>query len=123
MFIIFGVVMIALLVPSIGRGDISIWVALGSLVVGWFIGIFTSRIFHLSWDHNAEKVVGKIDRFGAIVLALYIVFEVLRNIAFESYIHIATPAAATFAFLAGAFIGRVFGIQGKIIRILNDKSI
>jgi ABC-type amino acid transport system permease subunit len=121
LFVMVGIVMIVLVILNISEGHITVPYAIISIIFGGVVGIFTSRIFHLSWSKDSENVVGKIDRMGLFVLVAYIAFEILRSIAFERYIHIDSPTALTFAFLAGAFIGRVFGIQGKILSILKKE--
>src|ERR1700739_1977862 len=46
-----------------------------ALVVGIAAGLLFSRMYSVSWDTKAEQVVSRIDMYGAIVLAVYVVFE------------------------------------------------
>ncbi|MDB5189966.1 MAG: hypothetical protein JWN49_292 [Parcubacteria group bacterium] len=124
MFLIIGAVMLAILATNIVRGQVGLVVSLISLVIGAIVGFISSRIFHLSWDKDAEVVVGSIDTIGFVVLGLYILFEVARTYVFTSLIHVGgSSTAITFAFVSSALIFRVFGLRGSIIRVLKQERI
>jgi hypothetical protein len=123
-FLTIGGISLAVVAFDIYKGDISIPLAALSIVVGGVIGYYTSRIFHLSWNHDAAKVIGRIDRTGWIVLGVYIVFEIIRATAFETVIHTgANPTAITFAFVSSALLLRVLGFRGRILKILKDEKV
>lgn len=116
--------MLLLVLWDIATGALTIPIALIGIVIGAIIGFFSSRIFHLSWDKDGEKVVGRIDTIGWIVLALYIVFEIIRSTLFATiFASASSPTAVTFAFIAAALIARVFGLRGRILKILEEEQI
>jgi hypothetical protein len=124
LFLVMGGVMLLLVLWDIVRGLMSVPLALVGLLVGAFVGFFSSRIFHLSWDHDGKQVVGRIDIIGWLVLALYVAFEIARATLFEDVIHTGFSATAiTFAFIASAFIFRVLGLRGRISRILEEERV
>src|SRR5579863_9632818 len=82
-FLLIGGIAIAEVLFDIYKGSISIPFALLAIVVGGFVGYFTSRIFHLSWSHDGARVVGRIDTIGWFVLGAYLIFEVVRATVFE----------------------------------------
>lgn len=95
-----------------------------ALLIGWGIGMITTRIFHLSWDHDGQQVVGRIDKIGAMVLAEYIILEIIRAVSFEKFISNTTLATMLgFVIISSALIGRVIGLRGKILQILKDEKV
>lgn len=122
-YFIIAAVLLCIVIYNIGKGDINFFAAVGALVTGAFIGIITSRMFHLSWDKDARKVVSRLDMFGGVVLVLYILFEVFRDRIVGLLIHGPEVAAASFTVLAGVMIGRVLGTRGRIRTILKEQSV
>ncbi|CAN5754268.1 hypothetical protein BH11PAT2_BH11PAT2_01980 [soil metagenome] len=124
MFLIIGAIMLVILALNVVRGQVGVLVSIISLVIGAIVGFISSRIFHLSWDTNAEVVVGSIDRVGFVVLGFYILFELARTYVLSSVVHVSgSSTAITFAFIASALIFRVFGLRGSIIRVLKEERI
>ncbi len=123
-FLMLGSIMLLILAINIVRGQVGSTISLISLIVGAFIGLMSSRIFHLSWDKDAEVVVGRIDTVGFIVLGLYVLFEIVRTYVFTSIVHVSgSSTAITFAFVSSALIFRVLGLRGSIIRVLKQERI
>ena len=124
MFILMGSIMLLVALWDVASSTLSIPLALIGLVVGAAAGFFSSRLFHLSWDHDGKRVVGRINTIGWIVLALYIAFEIARSSLFEAVLHVGASATAiTFVFVASALIARVLGLRGKIVRILRSERV
>ena len=121
-FMVIGAVMLAIMIANIVQGNLSIELAAISIVLGGVVGFITSRIFSLSWSHDGQHVVGRIDRLGWIVLALYIGFEIVRSIFFQQWVP-ASATAVTFAFVASALITRVLGLRGRIVDVLKKENI
>ncbi len=123
MLAVIGALMLAVVLYDMATGTLGIVIGVVSIVMGSFVGFFSSRIWHLSWDKDGEKVVGRIDRLGWIILAAYILFEVVRSLIFQDVIHLGEPTALTFAFVSAALIARVFGLRGRILKVLRDEKI
>jgi hypothetical protein len=123
-FLIISAIMTAIVLYDIVDGKLSVALALASVIVGAAVGLFTSRIFHLSWEKDGSNVVGTIDTVGWVVLVLYIAFEVARSYFFASVIHLASSATAiTFAFVASALAARVLGLRGRILTVLKEEKV
>jgi hypothetical protein len=122
-YFLIAAVMAGIALYNVIKGDISFFAAIGAYVVGAFIGIITSRMFHISWDKNARKVVSRLDIFGGVVLILYILFEIQRDKFVELFIHGPEVAATSFAILAGVMIGRVLGTRGRIRTVLKEQKV
>jgi hypothetical protein len=123
-FLIMGGVMALIVLRDIAIGQIDVLLAVISVVLGGAVGYFSSRIFHLSWNKDGAQIIGKIDMIGWIVLGGYVLFEVVRNLLFETVFHTGfSTTAITFAFVAAALVGRVLGLRGRILKILKTEKV
>jgi hypothetical protein len=124
-FLMMGIIMFLVGAYDVINGVITLPVALMAVTVGGFVGWFTSRIFLLTWNHDGERVVGRIDTIGWFVLSAYILFEIARAVLFETVVHIGTSSATaiTFAVVSSALISRAMGLRGKILEILKEERI
>ncbi len=124
LFFILSAIMFLLALFDIYNGTLSIGIALISIVIGGIAGFISSRIFHLSWEKDGEVVVGRIDAIGWGVLILYILFEIARTTFFSTVLHLAASATAiTYVFVASALLSRVFGLRGRMLRILREENV
>ena len=124
LFLIFSGVGALVVLYDIYTGTLGVGIALLALTIGCVVGFITSRIFHLSWDRDANLVIGQIDAIGWAVLAAYIVFEIVRSMLFTTVIHTGyDPNAITFAFVAAALASRVLGLRGRILNVLRSERI
>ena len=121
-FLLIGGIMLVVMLWDVASQTLPLGLAAISIVLGGIVGFLTSRIFHLSWSHDGQHVVGRIDTLGWAVLALYIGFEIARSFFFQEWVpHSAT--AITFAFVASALITRVLGLRGRIIDVLKKEQV
>lgn len=81
----------------------------GCAVVGVVVGVVASRIYRLSWDATAARVVGRVDVVGGILLVAYIALAVFRNRLVGFWVPGPVAGAAGFAALAGIMAGQVVG--------------
>ena len=91
-----------------------------ALVVGIAAGLLFSRMYSVSWDTKAEQVVSRIDMYGAIVLAVYVVFELTgEQLIRERY---TGPEVWTIilALAGGAVLGRGLAIGRRMMRVLRE---
>lgn len=117
-----GGVMLAVVLYDVVEGTLSPEWALVAIVIGTAVGWITSRILHLSWSHDGNMVVSRIDTVGWIVLVAYLLFEIVRSSFFAWWMP-SSATAITFAFISAALISRVFGLRGKIVKILKDEKV
>lgn len=93
------------------------------LLVGVGIGVVASRMFRTSWNHDAKKVVSRLDIFGVGILISYMLLEVFRGKIVGYFTHGLQVETVGFAFLAGIMFGRVLGTRGRIIEVLKEQKI
>lgn len=98
------------------------WIfAILGMAIGGIIGIFASRMFHLSWDKDARKVVSRLDTVGIIVLIVYILFSFARREVISYFLPTPEIWPFSFATIAGVMIGRVIGMGRKIQMIIEEE--
>jgi hypothetical protein len=74
-----AIVLLCVLGFEIFSNRVSFILAFGGLVIGVGIGVITARMFMVSWDKDAKKVISRLDYFGGIILILYFIFSIFRN--------------------------------------------
>lgn len=116
-------ILILLLIYNVYRGSLRLDFGLVGLMIGLGLGIITSRMYHISWDKDAKKVISRLDAYGIVILILYILLEVFRGKVVGFFTHNFEVETVGFAVLAGIMFGRVIGTRGKIIRILTEQKV
>ena len=115
--------MLAFVIFDVATAKINILFALVSIIIGIIVGVLSSRMFRISWSHNANKVVSQLDLFGVVILVLYILFEIKRNAIVGFFVQGPQVGAVSFAIISGIMIGRVLGTRGKIIQVLKEQKV
>jgi hypothetical protein len=119
---IFGIiflVMFVVVVVDFFRGTITAPLGLLGLAIGLVIGIIVSRMYRLSWSAQTNTVISRLDWLGVGILILYVVFALLRNQLFGSWIQGTYLAAFTLSISAGMMLGRVIGTMRGIRNVLD----
>lgn len=122
-YFLISIILIGIFFFIIFRGALRIDLGIIGIAVGIVIGIFTSRMFHTSWDKNAKKVVSRLDVYGVIILILYIAFEISRERIVGFITHDFETGTIGFAVLTGIMFGRIIGTRGRIIDVLREQKI
>ena len=119
-YVVLSILILALLVYHALTDHLNITYPSLALLVGTIFGVAITRIYKISWDHNAEKVIYHLDLYGIVLLVLYILFELFRTSIVSYFVHGPSVALTSLALLGGLMIGRVLGIRGKISSILKE---
>jgi hypothetical protein len=93
------------------------------IFIGLLIGIISARMYHLSWDKDAKKIVSRLDVIGIIILVFYIAFVIIRSKLIGIFVAAPMVGAVGFSTTAGVMIGRVVGTRNAIIEILKEREI
>jgi uncharacterized membrane protein len=118
LYFLVSLVMIAVVLFDVWRGQVGLLLAVGGFVVGCLIGVIASRMFHISWDEQNSKIVSRFDTVGIVVLVLYILFSVERHTLLGLFVHGPSLAAFTLSVIAGTMLGRAIGMGRNIRKIL-----
>ena len=123
LFVTISIVMIGIVGYDTFVNVLSIEFAILGVLAGVFGGILSARMYHLSWDHDAKKIVSRLDVIGIIILAFYIVFVIFRSNLIGFFVQGPQVGAIGFSITSGTMIGRVIGTRGAIIKILEEREI
>jgi hypothetical protein len=123
LYFLIAVLLIGLLIYNVFRGTLQLGYGLVGLGSGIILGAIASRMYHTSWNHDAKKVVSKLDAFGIAILVGYVLFEVFREKIVGYFTHDFQVATVGFAVLAGIMLGRVLGTRGQIIAVLKEQEV
>jgi uncharacterized protein (DUF697 family) len=96
--------------------------AVVGIFIGLFLGIISARMYHLSWNHDAKKIVSRLDTVGIIILVCYMAFVLIRSKLIGYFVAAPMVGAVGFSITAGIMIGRVIGTRNAIIEILKERE-
>lgn len=119
-YLIVSVLMIGVVSFRIVKDQVSPLYPFIGFVGGAVIGIFITRVLNISWDHRTQKVITRLDIYGIVILIVYFIFEFFRLTVVGYFIHGPVVVATSLAVLAGIMIGRVVGIRGRILSVLEE---
>jgi hypothetical protein len=117
--LIFLVMVVIVVMDAVAAGASSILPVLACLVGGFVIGQIASRMFSLSWDKVSEKVVGRLDVLGVIILLGYVTLSVFRTRLLGLWLDETVLGVASLAALAGIMAGQVLGTSRGVIRVFR----
>lgn len=123
MYFLISVILIGILLYNVVRGTLLLSYGIGGLASGMLIGIVTTRMYHISWSHDAKKVVGRLDIYGAIILVFYIAIEISREKIVGYVTNNFEVGTIALAVLAGMIFGQFLGTRGKILQILKEEKV
>lgn len=114
LFAAVAVVMLAILIYRVARGEVDVGQAALALAVGLALGAVGARIFRLEWNESTQTVVSHLDVLGAVILVLYILINVLKVRVIESWGYEQEIASTLgLGVSGGAMLGRViFTVRG-----------
>lgn len=113
------VIVVAIIYRIVVHGGGFLYPAI-ALTVGLVVGIFLSRMFKVSWDRDAEKVVSRIDIYGAVLLGIYIVVEISGEDLIRRWFSGPEVLTIILALAGGAVLGRGLGISRKMLQVLRE---
>ncbi len=126
-FLVIYAVMTGVVIYDVFRDHIDPLWAVAGFVAGILLGYILKRVNVLSIDPESGTVLGRIDLIGGVLLALYLLFIVVRNELFDDWITDRRALAIfTLSITAGAMLGRVLftlhGVRGVLdaAGILDD---
>ena len=123
LYSIISIVMFGIVLYEIFKNTLPLEFAVVGIFIGLFVGIISARMYNLSWNHDAKKIVSRLDMLGIIILTVYIVFAIFRTKLISYFVQGPVVGAISFSIIAGIMIGRVIGTRNAIIEILQEREI
>lgn len=118
---VFFIVVTAILIYEISMNYIAGYLAIGGFIIGFIIGYIVAKRMHkISWNEEAAKVVGKMDRIGITILVIYILFSISRRWIFSHWMGGHALSAFLLSISCGALISRLWFIRKKIRATLKE---
>jgi hypothetical protein len=90
-----------------------------ALAIGIVVGVLLSRMFNVSWDKDAAKVVSRIDMYGAILLVAYVIFELFSKNLIRQLFSGPEVLTIILSLAGGVVLGRGLGMARKIFQVLR----
>lgn len=122
-FIIVATVMFGVVLYDIFTNILPLEFAMPVILVGLVVGIISARMYHLSWSHDAQKIVSRLDSVGIVILIFYLIFAVFRGKLIEFFVQGPVVGAVSFSVITGIMIGRVLGTRGAILKTLEEEGL
>lgn len=116
---IFLVMAVLVTVDSIRIGTGALLPVLACVLGGVVVGGFASRMFSLGWDHVSEKVVGKLDVVGVVILVCYVLVSIFRSRFLGLWLDGPVLSVAGLAALAGIMAGQVMGTSRGVVKVFK----
>lgn len=122
-YLVISVILFCLVLYNILIGDLNLPVSILAILIGVGIGILSARMFKISWNKDAQRVISRLDTFGIIIIGLYIIFGTIRTRVLEHFLPMPQVTALSFALASGLILGRFLGMRGKIIKVLKEQKV
>jgi hypothetical protein len=116
-------IMIGFLMYDLIVGVLALHLLIAGFALGIVIGMFASRMFQLTWDHDSQKIIARFDAVGIAILVLYILFSFFRNNLITTVIHGPAVGAVGLAIISGSFLGQLIGMRNGVKGILKAEGI
>lgn len=97
--------------------------ALLGIAIGLVAGFIVGKLYGIKWHEDTQKIITRMDKFGVVVIIVYIGFSMFRRQLFGQFIHDPALTAMTFASVGGVMTGRLLAITTNINKILKDQKI
>jgi len=98
-----------------------LWVLVG-VTFGFIVGIIVGRMFSIEWHEESNKVVGRLDIIGGVILVVYIALSIAKHWIFAHWFVGSILTAFTISFIEGVMIGRIFSLRFQIERVLAEQG-
>jgi hypothetical protein len=110
---------VIVVVDLVRIGGDAVLPALLCLAGGVVVGLGVSRMFRIGWDEVSERVVGRIDIVGAVILVCYIAFSIFRSRLVGLWVEAPVVGVASLAVLGGVMAGQAVGTRQGVIRVFR----
>lgn len=122
-FYLITIILLGIVIYEILTNRVTISLALISIILGTFIGVFTARMYLFSWDKDTKKIISRLDMFGIIILVIYILASIFRGKIIGQFVAPAYVTGVSLSVATGLMIGRLMGTGHIITSILKKQNL
>jgi hypothetical protein len=116
-----AVVVLVLAGLDLVDGALGLGWAAGGLLAGLAVGVFASRIRRVDRDGATGRVVAHIDWIGVVVLACFVVGNLVRDWVLGHWVEGAALTTLGMCVTAGVLSGEVIGTRLRVRAVLADE--
>src|SRR5690625_2880062 len=80
------VVMLFIVIADVTLEQIGTRLALAGVGAGVLVGLAASRMFRIFRSGNTGQITARVDRLGAVIIGLYVIFAVTRRWLFSQWL-------------------------------------
>lgn len=118
-FSLIALILLALVLYRVVRGEVEMGPALVALALDVALGAVVSRVYRLGWNEETQLIVGEIDIVGGVILALYLLFALTKGRLIGLWVADAHEAAVLgLGLTGGVMVGRLVFTGGGIRALL-----
>jgi hypothetical protein len=120
LYLVLSLVILGVIIYRLFLNDGTAVYSVGTFFFGIIAGVLFSRMYKISWDENAQKVVSRLDMYGGILLGAYVVFEVVGEYVIRQ--NFVGPAILTMvlSLAGGALLGRGIGMGRTMVEAVRE---
>lgn len=122
-YFLISLIMLGIVVYEVISTWYNHWYALCLFLVSIILWFFVSRMFHIFWNPDDQVVTSRIDRFGGVVLWIYVIFSFSRQYFLNTFVEHAYIMVITFAIVSGMMIWRFLGMKSRVLSTLKKQDI
>jgi hypothetical protein len=122
MFIWIAALLAAFILYEIVVSVVPWYYALGAYIIGIPLGYLLGRAMKIRWHETDEQAISENDIIGTIALVLYVLFALSREWILGQWFAAALVLPLSLALASGLLLGRYFGIQRSINRVLGEQG-
>lgn len=122
MFAVIFLVVLAIGIYELIAGNLSPLLAFLSCSGGIVIGLGVGRVYSITWNEQAGKVIGKMDALGAVILIAYVVFAFFRKDILAHWLKGHQLTGFIIWLYAGLILGRFITLRRMVIKVLKGKG-
>jgi hypothetical protein len=122
-FALGGLILLGIIAYDIYTGVMSLLVGIIALIAGLLVGFIYGRLARLRLHETTQQVVMQYDVITYVIIAAYILLSYFRDVLLSDYLSGAALEAVSLALVSGILIGRIFGLNIAILKLLRQKPI
>jgi hypothetical protein len=99
------------------------WQVALAVAIGLAAGVVSARMYKITWSKHEAQVIGRMDVYGVVVLALFIIFELNREHVARLFVSGESIGSIALVLVTAALYGRILGTSRQILRVLEKEGI